>query len=232
MSHQKIEVKTDGVLSFDLDGDYWHLKINGEPLYLIGTRCGTCNAIFERVRQDNLPITPRQLSDRFQNGLEKISQEEIDTIAVLLPKGEYRVGLLEVTPRIMTRENRDRTVSCEADYYWLCQMREKEKGNEYEMILPLASQASLDQERISFYKNKLADGQVPTALALSFVDGRIIRGEYHQTALAHFLLDGHHKIMAASELSKPITLMSFLATGREMGHITDNFPRKMSEYYR
>ena len=53
-------------------------------------------------------------------------------------------------------------------------------------------------------------GHNPTALALSIYDSRAPMGRYYQNALAHFLLDGHHKVMAASQLSRPISILSFL----------------------
>jgi hypothetical protein len=57
----------------------------------------------------------------------------------------------------------------------------------------------------------------PTALALSVLDvkqpadwdGEPAITEHY--CLAHYLLDGHHKTHAASELNKPITMLSFLA---------------------
>jgi hypothetical protein len=36
--------------------------------------------------------------------------------------------------------------------------------------------------------------------------------------LAHFLLDGHHKVFAASQAHKPITLLSFLAIGESIAY--------------
>jgi hypothetical protein len=35
-------------------------------------------------------------------------------------------------------------------------------------------------------------------------------GSYFEWTLAHFLLDGHHKVMAASRVKKPISILSFL----------------------
>jgi hypothetical protein len=40
-------------------------------------------------------------------------------------------------------------------------------------------------------------------------DERVIRGEYYQNTFAHFLLDGHHKIMAASEMAVTVSMLSF-----------------------
>jgi hypothetical protein len=73
-------------------------------------------------------------------------------------------------------------------------------------------QSELNATRVEYYKTKLRAGQHPTALAVTIFDGRVPMGSgYNQHAIAHFLLDGHHKVMAASQLGEPISLLSFLA---------------------
>ena len=56
---------------------------------------------------------------------------------------------------------------------------------------------------------------VPTALAITIAEGKhFMSGSGYDApdaiSLMHFLIDGHHKIYAASQLNKPITLLSFL----------------------
>src|SRR6266508_747826 len=215
MRPQELQITADGVLSFSIRDDtnrpwWWYLDMHGEPLYLISNACGTCSAIFRRVHDQNLPLTPRQLSAQLEVGLTSVPQTIIDTVAVLLPKGRYHVNLLSATPSLVTRGNQPRGVSCDADYFWLCQLETTELTAEYEIALPLVPQAELNPDRIAFYQAKLTSGYAPTALALSLYDGRSPMGRYSQTALAHFLLDGHHKMLAASRLGRPISLLSVL----------------------
>lgn len=218
MQPQELEVTVDGALSFSVRNDnnrpwWFYLDLHGKPLYLIGNACGTCSAIFQRVHHKNLPLTPRQLSEQLEAGLTSISQAIIDTVAVLLPKGRYRVSLLTVTPTLVTQGNRPQGVSCEADYFWLCRLHKTEQAADYEIALPLVPKPELNPERIAFYQAQFTRGHTPSALALSLHDDRTPMGCYSQTALAHFLLDGHHKMMAASQSSKPLSIVSFLRLG-------------------
>ncbi|MGB8981733.1 MAG: hypothetical protein WCC12_07645, partial [Anaerolineales bacterium] len=69
MESSEFEVAANGVLSLSVrkDGNihwWWYLDIKGQPLYQIGNSCGTCQAIFERVCNANMPLTPRQLSEQ------------------------------------------------------------------------------------------------------------------------------------------------------------------------
>jgi hypothetical protein len=215
MKSREFEVVTNGALSLSLRDDnghpwWWYLDLHGQPLYHIGNHCGTCNAIFKRVRNANLPLTSQQFSEQLQNGFEELPQDVFETMTALLPKGRYRVELLTITPSLMTQENRPLSISCEADYFWICRLVEKKQAADYEIILPIIEKSQLDTHRIDFYKREFQHALSPIALAFSMYDERVIRGEYYQNAFAHFLLDGHHKVMAASELSQAISLLSFI----------------------
>ena len=56
----------------------------------------------------------------------------------------------------------------------------------------------------------LRAGETPTALAISVVDVRCPAGRFWDVTLLHFLLDGHHKMTAASDLNRPINVLSLL----------------------
>jgi hypothetical protein len=86
----------------------------------------------------------------------------------------------------------------------------------FEFIIPLTDHHLLDAETVEFYRDRFMGGAESTALSISVLD---IKGpatwEGNPTVnehwcLAHYLLDGHHKIHAASLAGKPITLLSFL----------------------
>jgi hypothetical protein len=73
-------------------------------------------------------------------------------------------------------------------------------------------EASLDPDRIAFYAEALREGRRPTAVALSVLDvkGPADDGVDHW-CLAHYLVDGHHKVAAAAYIQKEITLIAFIA---------------------
>ncbi|MGB8984505.1 MAG: hypothetical protein WCC12_21745, partial [Anaerolineales bacterium] len=132
-------------------------------------------------------------------------------VSALLPRGRYRAELLTVTPSLVTGQNCPQEISCGADYFWLCNLTTSQKTAEYEIILPIIDRRKLDRERIDFYKKAFQGVMKPTAMTFSMYDERAVRGEYLQKAFVHFLLDGHHKVLAASEMSQSVSVLSFLA---------------------
>jgi hypothetical protein len=116
---------------------------------------------------------------------------------------------LAITPSLFTQENHPSSISCEADYFWISNLVEARRGTDYDLILPIVERSQLNTDRIAFYKREFENGINPIALAFSMYDERVIRGEYYQNTFAHFLLDGHHKIMAASEMAVTVSMLSF-----------------------
>lgn len=209
-------VPSDGALSFSIRNHdhpwWWYLDLNGTPLYFISNNCETCTTIFKRVQDLQVPIAPQELSERFAEGVQVISDDIIRTVTPLLPKGEYIVGLVKILPIRGPQYPRDPRTdwACESDYFWWRLFRKGWKYTPYEVILPFVPEANLNADRIAWYRARLKTGHKPTALALSMVNDRFPQGKHHVRALAHYLLDGHHKIMAASQINYPITLLSFL----------------------
>jgi hypothetical protein len=216
-SVQSINVPTDGALSFSIRPEpgstkpwWWYLDLNGDPLYLISNACGTCEAIFSRVSNLQTSLTPRELAEYLNEGLATIPNKIIETMRPLLPKGDYAIALITVPPTRIDKSQPQFLVGCEANYYWFRRFHQAPASSAYELLLPFVPEVALDQGRIAHYQSLMMQGKKPTALALSIVDERSPSGQAHEWAIAHFLLDGHHKVMAASQLGQPITLLTFL----------------------
>ena len=214
MESRELKVENNGLLSLTIRKEsgvpwWWYLDIKGQPLYRIGNNCGTCEALFENIQNANLPLTPQEFSEQLRIGFESMPEKFLDTAVELLPKGRYRVELLSVTPTLLTRKTRPSSIGCEADYFWVCRLTETAREAEYEIILPIVDRSQFNIERVAFYKNEFEKHSNPIVLAFSIYDERAVRGEYRQSAFAHFLLDGHHKVMAASEMSRPVSILSF-----------------------
>jgi hypothetical protein len=81
----------------------------------------------------------------------------------------------------------------------------------------------LDQKRVGEFQAQIKAGGRPTALALSMLYKKQPahwEGEPRVTVhhcLAHYLIDGHHKVFAASQLGRPIGVMSALFLGFPQG---------------
>jgi hypothetical protein len=217
MNDQYFQVKTDGALSLSIQGERkgpwtleFYLNFNGQPLYLIGNLCDTCQAMFRRIKYAHLPLTPQELSKQLDVGLSTISQDVINTVAALLPKGSYKIELITVKPSLIAGQKPPVYISCQADYYWLGYYEKTLKQLDFELVLPVVPRSEINGNRVAYYKAWYKSGREPTALSFSVYDYRLIRGEFGQVTLAHFLLDGHHKVMAASQMSRSISVLSFL----------------------
>jgi hypothetical protein len=94
------------------------------------------------------------------------------------------------------------------------------RGALFEFIVPMFPKRYLHAKTIESYE-AISDHQTtPTALAVSILDVKQPANRNGNSAiashwcLAHYLLDGHHKMYAASEVGKPISLLSFLAVDK------------------
>ena len=228
------DASTESRLSFTLRMDesrpWWRdLDLDGQPLYRIGNICDTCEAMFSKYKSEKLPLEPSRLAEILRSGLSDIPNEVVEIVTKVLPKGNYSVGLLNLQPALIKfsepnyylwENSKPSSIPTEwltesepIQPWWFAQPNKSrgfQKGKLYEAVLPLISEKSIKREDIDKYSTELNDGLKPTALALSVVDVRSVSGRAFDWRLIHFLLDGHHKMMAASKTGKPITLLSFL----------------------
>ena len=78
----------------------------------------------------------------------------------------------------------------------------------------------LDSARVTEFEGYIREGRRPTALAISVLDIKqpaIWSGRPPVTChwcLAHYIIDGHHKLFAASREKQPISLVSMFALNR------------------
>lgn len=87
----------------------------------------------------------------------------------------------------------------------------------YEFIVPMVPNNWLDEDTVKQYEDRIHSHIRPTALCLSILDVR--QPWDSQTAhwcLTHYVLDGHHKIFAASKIAGEVTLLSFLNIGTRL----------------
>ena len=85
----------------------------------------------------------------------------------------------------------------------------------FEFLIPMFPSNWLKNDRVAEYSNNLDKGQTPTAVSLSVLDVKqYFDSRDKHFCLAHYLIDGHHKVYAAAKSNKPLTLISFLAVGK------------------
>jgi hypothetical protein len=87
------------------------------------------------------------------------------------------------------------------------------------VVMPLHLPSQLHREHIDYWKREAEEGKPLTALALSVIDNqqpatapKDPEYEYEEHfLLTNCLLDGHHRIQAASELGIPVRILSLVA---------------------
>ncbi len=222
------------------------ISIDGKPAYEIGNICGTCSFYFKRLDGANQSIHPKSLIDELNEGFEEINKEVIEKISEIIPDGKYKVLFLKIYPKhieLGTKKDYFANESIELwgiDSFWDMPHNPRIKyyrgtdvsinTNEklFEFIIPIFPQGWLNKDRVDFYKKQIESNKTPTAISLSILDVKApvyfedeenpeILGHF---CLSHYILDGHHKIFAATELQKPINLICFLAT--KQGICTEN----------
>jgi len=210
-----------------------YICIDGKKAYHIGNICGTCEFLFERMDGANQTVSPGELSHRFKEGLKDLEQGFLDKIDALIPKGNYIVSIMEIEPRMAQLGSIDdyffneQVGSWGIDPFWGLPHYPKVKYYRgidsklsatdafYEFIIPMIPQNWLNEETINTYREDIKSGKKPTALAISVLDIKAYydRGINHW-CMAHYVIDGHHKVYASCLEGKPITLLSFLALGQ------------------
>ena len=234
------------ILAFDYTGNEhvprWDrfLTIGGKRAYHIGNVCGTCSFLFERLEGANQSVSPEQISARFKQGLQEIDEGLLSDIKLILPDGDYMATLLKVDPKRISLGSEsdyffnEQIETWGIDGFWGLPHYPKieyyrgRTGNLgtaralFEFIVPMFPQNWLKKEEVEVYTRMIKSGETPTALALSILDikapavsteGPSITEHW---CLAHYLLDGHHKMFAASETGKSITLLSLLSVNESM----------------
>jgi hypothetical protein len=226
MMAEEITVGSDGLFQIEQGERGYGLYVGGKPLYeMVGGECDTCGGWFSLVDGPARPCTPADLSKRLGSGLDRVDRPLLDLVTLLLPKGRYTVGLLRAIPfqrgdnewhwfesRAIQREVW-RTMPAESS---LEVPSEHTSGHveryvETEDILPHIPLALVDWDRVSRYRHAIRDGARPTAMVLSMGEIRHPQGERTEVRLTHFVIDGHHKLLAAAQTGRPLTLLSFFA---------------------
>ena len=217
-----------------------YLTLEGEQAYFIGGACDTCAFLFERMGGANRNVSPVETSDALRAGLRGIDDGLVANVGNILPGGNYRVSLLDVTPTLVTPGAEgdyfanEQVELWDKDAFWDLPHHPKTEyyrtppvplGNGklfFEFVVPMFPKRWLSEKTLRAYADRLAAGEKPTALAISVLDvrGPATREEgpdvTEHWCLAHYLLDGHHKTYAASLARKPITLLSFLTTAESV----------------
>jgi hypothetical protein len=207
-----------------------YITIDGKRAYNCGNHCTTCAFFFQRLEGATKSLNPAGFQHALSEGISAVAEEHAELLKDLLPVGRFEILLFAGVPKLVTpggesdyfcREQLELwgpdAERCQTPYYRLGDTDLADGERVFEFIIPMLREGSLDQNRVQEFCAQIERGARPTALALSILYGKqpaCWDGEpavtFHH-CLAHYLLDGHHKVFAASQVGKPIGLMSALA---------------------
>lgn len=219
-----------------------HVTVNGAKIAWIGNGCDTCGFMFEQLAAPTPIVELDQLRERFARGLFKLDDDIVETIGSLLPEGDYAVALLPCLPvrvepggpgdyffeELTCADNPNLLPGDEmfqpytethTHYYRLFARSGLSVGHDpngyggtrFDFVMPLAQ--SIDPDTVVTYRKLLDAGRRPVAVSLSVLDISALAHGAPHWCMAHYLIDGHHKVAAAAQAQKPLTLLAFFALG-------------------
>jgi hypothetical protein len=236
----KVE-NSKSIISFDYKGNgtwkIWDrfLLIENKPAYHLGNVCGTCEFFFERLEGANKSFSIDEIRNNLQKGISDLNANLVESFKLILPKGEYFPVLLNIKPyKVSLGEKTDYFANEQVEtwgiegfwnlphypkieYYRSLTKKIGKTGKLFEFVVPMFPENWLNNETVDLYQEQIKNEQKPTAVAISILDVKepadVDEGNefYAHWCLSHYLIDGHHKVFAATLLNKPITLLSFLA---------------------
>lgn len=207
------------------------LTLRGVAVFELNLWCGTCPAIFKKLAEPDAADL-ELANDLLNAGLSVIDDAVLEAYGKALPKSEYTVLLLEITPQLVlpgttwdyfsneqvTTWGVDPAVGAADDpgtpYYRTFETPVRRDRHLYEFVVPMVPPTWNDRDTVADYLR--ADGvDCSTAVAYSLLDvlqPAMDQGEdyYEHWVLTHFLLDGHHKIEAAAAAGRSIRLLSLV----------------------
>ncbi|MET8038375.1 hypothetical protein [Streptomyces sp. NPDC005345] len=221
------------------------LMVDDEPAFELSFFCGTCPFLFRRLEGAREKLSLEGVQERLTGALDDPDAGGvIDAFGTLLPRGEYLPLLLDVKPRLVVPGKDGDYFSGEqvatwgvdqfwglpeyphTPYYRTFETAVDADTHLYEFVVPMVPPTWNERERVEEYVALMGQGTVPTAVAISTLDvcepavGMPI-DHYQHWGLTHFLLDGHHKLEAASTVGRPVRILSLMALSEGLAAADD-----------
>lgn len=230
------------------ENEWWYpdviVSIDGQPIYQLDVGCNCspecCEWHFAREAGSGSIPEDEALAAMLRDGVTELDDETLALAARIVPDGSYAVVLLDlavgfvspgdtedffVTERIWdydarsdpSRDERSPFVPFDpaTPYYRTASVAGPSPSQDH-LILPLYT-GSLDQEAVESYARAMHLGGRPTAVSLTMLG-------HCEHPFGHILLDGHHKVHAATLTGRPIRLMAFVMPFRP--HFNDGGPAR------
>ncbi|MCW7494718.1 hypothetical protein ND861_18790 [Leptospira sp. 2 VSF19] len=227
------------------------ITYDSRNLYHIGNICGTCNFFFSKLEETSkISIDSYNLIENLNEGIKSINHELVSQYSKLFPNDHYEVLLIEFFPHLVFPKDSDDYFAKDLWETWQKERFQEEEDTKteyyrgsdkkilneekiYEFYIPIYPIKNLNADRVKYYEDLIRNEKKPTALSISILDVKspcdfpIINGEEKYPEIsthwcfANYILDGHHKIFAASNLRKSITLVTFLSHNQSWKYIEE-----------
>jgi len=211
--------------------------VDEKRAYHLGFSCQTCSFLFERLSGANQAIQIGASAEALSTGITSLDDEIVRIIGGGIPEGQY-CAILEESPVTMVKPGekndyfaREQIALWGEDTFWCLphdpgvpyfRAGDRDMGESkrlFNFIAPMFPTRWLNMTTLTAYKTALETKASGTAVALAILN---VRGPADWSAeqppdpvehwcLTHYLLDGHHKLNAASEMGKPLRLLSFIS---------------------
>jgi len=176
-----------------------YLTLHGKRAYQLSWSCGTCGLVFERQTAAQETVSIEFLRSRLADGVSHIEGPLVEAFSAVIPRGSYRVALLEIRPRLvrpgdegdyfskesvalfgLNPPHYDLPFSPETYYYRMESppgaglgqgLGGLEDGTTlFEFLAPMISIRALDASTLDSYRNRDPRRALPTAVAISVLE--------------------------------------------------------------
>ena len=212
-----------------------YLRIEGRRAYEVGNGCETCTFWFTRLEGANSNVSVDGIRSRLAEGLQSVMDPAVEEFSRVLSSGKYIVALLDILPRLVGPTDADGYFAREqvdlwgtdgfwglphyphSEYYRFDDREVTPTAKLFEFVIPMYPSTWLKSDTVDSYTAQLGRSELPTAVSLSVLDikqpavwteGTQINTHW---CLAHYLLDGHHKLYAAASEGRPVRMVSFVS---------------------
>jgi hypothetical protein len=212
-----------------------YLLLDGKRAYDLGNNCQTCALLFQRLDGANAAVNIEETVQALRRGLSSLEDDVVEIVGLGVPNAEYLVYLAEMhVTLVLPGQGRDYFVGEQIalwgeDTFWCLphdprvpyyRAGERNLGagrKLFSFVVPMFPTKWLKMGTVSAYSDELRGGTTATAISLAVLDVKRPadwegdRDPTEHWCLSHYLIDGHHKLLAASDSGQSLRLLSFLA---------------------
>jgi hypothetical protein len=213
-----------------------YLLIDGKRAYSLGIDCQTCSLLFQRLSGANRSVEIERTVEALRMGVASLADPVVEVVGAGLPEGGYLALLAEAPLRLVYPSGKgdyfceDQIALWGEDTFWCLphdpripyfragELDIGESRKLFNFIVPMYPTKWLTFRSPSVYQQELRNNGSGTAVALSILDVRgpaLFEGDptpdpMEHWCFTHYLIDGHHKLHAASEIGRPLSILSFV----------------------